>query len=197
MSITPHVPGPDTDASATTARRPLVVVSVGTDHHPFDRLVLAMDTWAAANPEVEVVIQRGTADATDHATSHDLIPHGELCRLFSSALAVVVHGGPSTIMDARAAGRVPIVLPRNPDLGEHVDDHQMRFGRHLQTHELARLAADVSDVEGLLIEALVDPEAFRVATADGVSPGVVAFGRLVDDLLGIETPVIPSRKDTP
>ncbi|MEM9133335.1 MAG: glycosyltransferase [Actinomycetota bacterium] len=197
MSFTPHVPGPDTDAADTTARRPLVVVSVGTDHHPFDRLVSAMDTWAAANPEVDVVIQRGTAEATSHAPSHDLIPHNELCRLFGSALAVVVHGGPSTIMDARAAGRVPIVLPRNPDFGEHVDDHQLRFGRHLQTHSLARLAGDVDEVGSLLIEALVDPDDFCVDVDGGVSPGIVAFGRVVDDLLGITTPVVPSRKDQP
>lgn len=193
MSLTPHVPGPGPDTD--TARRPLVVVSVGTDHHPFDRLVSAMDAWAAANPEVEVVVQRGTAEVTSHAASHDLIPHNELCRLFGSALAVVVHGGPSTIMDARAAGRVPIVLPRNPDFGEHVDDHQLRFGQHLQANALARLASDVEHVDGLLIEALVDPDAFRVDIDAGVSPGIAAFGQVVDDLLGISTPVGPIRKD--
>ncbi|MEL7158363.1 MAG: glycosyltransferase [Actinomycetota bacterium] len=191
MSFTPHVPGPHASGAVTSHRRPLVVVAVGTDHHPFDRLVTWMDRWAAANPEVKVVIQRGTADLTDHAESRDLIPHPEQCRLFGSALAVVAHGGPSTIMDARAAGRVPIVLPRNPGLGEHVDDHQLRFGRHLDAHRLARLVTDVADLDAVLIEALVDPEAFLVQAEEGAVPGIVAFGHVLDDLLGVTTPVHP------
>lgn len=189
MSFTPHVPGPYANQAVAPTQRPLVVAAVGTDHHPFDRLVEWMDQWAAANPEVQVVIQRGTADHTDHAESRDLIPHPELCRLFGSALAVVAHGGPSTIMDARAAGRVPIVLPRNPVFGEHVDDHQLRFGRHLDDNDLARLVTDVADLDAVLIEALVNPDAFLVSANDGAVPGIVTFGQIVDDLLGITTPM--------
>jgi hypothetical protein len=30
-------------------------------------------------------------------------------------------------MDARSAGHVPVCVPRDPALGEHVDHHQQRF----------------------------------------------------------------------
>ncbi len=49
------------------ATRPLVLVSVGTDFHPFDRLVAAVDRWAAQHPEARVVVQHGRSRAPRHA----------------------------------------------------------------------------------------------------------------------------------
>ncbi len=40
-------------------------------------------------------------------------------------------------MDVRSTGRLPIVVARRADLGEHVDDHQQSFARHLGTTGLA------------------------------------------------------------
>lgn len=171
---------------------PLVVVSVGTDHHPFDRLVNWMDEWARDNRRVRVLIQRGTASQTVNADSRPLIPHAELCDLFAEATAVVIHGGPSSVMDARAAGRLPIVMPRNPDFGEHVDGHQLRFGEHIDRHRLARVATERVELIAALDEALAEPSDFTIAIESGVPPGVAAFGRVVDDLLGASTPLVES-----
>ncbi|MEM7341616.1 MAG: glycosyltransferase [Actinomycetota bacterium] len=169
----------------------LVVVSVGTDHHPFDRLVGAADTWAGAHPDVAVVVQRGTSTATVHAESRELIPYDELCQLFEAATVVVTHGGPSTVMDVRAAGRVPIVVPRDPDFGEHVDGHQLRFGWHLANEDIAQVATDIAELPGLLDVAVAHPERFVVGTSGHVAPGIVAFARELDELLGIDTPLDP------
>ncbi|MFV0257214.1 MAG: glycosyltransferase [Acidimicrobiales bacterium] len=167
--------------------RPLVVASVGTDHHPFDRMVGWMDEWAAEHPDVEVLIQRGTAAETTVATSVPLIPHAELCLRFSSAVAVVTHGGPSTVMDARAMGRLPIVMPRRPERGEHVDEHQIRFAAHLERHGLARVANDRKRLEAELAAALADPDLFTVPVSPDAIPGLVAFGAVADRLLGVTT----------
>jgi UDP-N-acetylglucosamine transferase subunit ALG13 len=178
---------------ATTSLVPpeaaLVVVSVGTDHHPFDRLVAWMDGWAGEHPTVAVVVQRGSSPPTAHASSHQLIAHRQLCQLFSSATVVVCHGGPSTVMDVRAAGRLPIVVPRDPALGEHIDDHQLRFSDHLARHLLGHLARDRSQLVAALDDALADPSGYRVPVVDAAIPGVVAFGLVADDLVGTTTPV--------
>lgn len=171
--------------------RPTVMVSVGTDHHPFDRLVGWLDDWAAEHPEVTVIVQRGTARATIHTESFPLIPHGDLCRMFASATAVVVHGGPSTVMDARAAGRLPIVVPRDPELGEHIDDHQVRFSDHLARHGLARVADSRDGIEAELAAALSDPNRYTVPVEPGAVPGLVAFGKVADGLLGVVTGLTP------
>ena len=115
------------------SNRHLVFVTVGTDHHPFDRLVAWADAWVASGryPDVACLIQSGTSNPPVHTPWHDYVRYDEMCAAMSSAIAVVCHGGPATIMDARRLGRVPIVVPRSADLGEHVDNHQQRFARRM------------------------------------------------------------------
>ncbi|MCP3992951.1 MAG: hypothetical protein GY724_28070 [Actinomycetia bacterium] len=148
-----------------------------------------MDDWAATRPDLKIVIQRGSAGPTANAESHALIAHTELCDLFASATAVVSHGGPSTVMDIRAAGRLPIVFPRDPAYGEHIDDHQLRFGQHLARHDLARITFTTDQLASALAAALDSPDDYRVSVESTPAPGVIAFGRVVDDLIGAVTPV--------
>lgn len=168
-----------------------VVVAVGTDHHPFDRLVGWIDDWAKAKPETSVVIQRGTSQEPSHCPSRELFGHDELRERFARATVVVSHGGPSTVMDARMVGRLPIVVARNPELGEHVDDHQLRFADHLGRHGMARLAEDPATLTDLIDEALEFPERFVVAVEDASAGGVTEVANALDHLLGIETMLVP------
>lgn len=176
----------------TLERRPKVMVAVGTDHHPFDRLVEWIDAWAFAHPEVEVLVQRGTSRATAECESVELLPHAELCELFATAVAVVSHGGPSTVMDARMAGRLPIVMARNPAFDEHVDDHQMRFADHLHRHDLAVVVDHEAALHKAIDDAMADPGGYTVPVETSAISGVVEFGRVLDDLLQTETPLTPA-----
>ena len=169
-----------------------VIVAVGTDHHPFDRMVRWIDSWAGANPGATVLIQRGTSEPAVECPSVELIAHPELCERFAKAVAVVSHGGPSTVMDARMAGRLPIVMARNPDFDEHVDDHQMRFADHLRRHELARVVEEEAELHAALDEALAEPDRFTVPVDVSAITGVVEFGRVMDELLSTATPLVPS-----
>jgi UDP-N-acetylglucosamine transferase subunit ALG13 len=108
--------------------RPLVLALAGTDHHPFDRLVDWVDSAAARRPDVRFLVQHGSATGPPRlAEGTPFLAHDELVSLLAQASVAVCHGGPGTIMDAREAGHVPLCVPRDPALGEHVDGHQMRF----------------------------------------------------------------------
>lgn len=143
--------------------RPLVVLTVGTDTHPFDRLVAWMGRWAAAHPDVEVVGQVGTSthDPAPMA-AEPLLPFPDLVDLVGRAAAVVCHGGPATVADVRATGRTPLVVPRRADLGEHVDDHQVRFSRHLEAVGDAVVIHHLDDLEHHLTRAVAEPSRYRV-----------------------------------
>jgi len=105
-----------------------VVVSVGSDHHPFDRLIRWLDSWMdCRQPDVDLVVQYGTAARPRHGQAHDFMPHADLMALMSSAQVVVLQGGPMGILEARGVGRKPVVVPRLRALGEVVDDHQVPF----------------------------------------------------------------------
>lgn len=173
-----------------------VVVSVGTDHHRFDRLIGWIDEWRDQYPDVVVVVQAGTSAPSRH-DSRALIPHGELLELFRGAKVVVSHGGPSTVMDARLSGRLPIVMARNPAHREHVDDHQMRFAEHLALHGVAVVVDNREDLFFAMDRAMADPDAFAVTTDHGNAVGVVSFARAVDRLIGTRTPVEPARPKAP
>lgn len=132
----------------------VVLALAGTDHHPFDRMVSWMDVAAQRRPDVRFVVQHGASVAPQVAEGHAFLAHDLLLALVEEAAAVVCHGGPGTIMDARQAGHVPLCMPRDPRLGEHVDDHQQRFAAVVGEVGLVRrvttLEELLADIDGRL-----------------------------------------------
>jgi UDP-N-acetylglucosamine transferase subunit ALG13 len=158
--------------------QPLVLLVVGTDHHPFDRVVRWVDAWAERHSdEVRVVIQYGTSAPPVHAEGRDLFPVDELDAAMEVATAVVCHGGPGTIMGAREAGVVPIVVPRRSEFGEHVDDHQVRFASRVAEAGQVHLVRTESGLATALDRALAGAPGFRL-DATGVDPAAEAVARL-------------------
>ena len=154
MSATSHLP----------ADAPLVLVTVGSDHHRFDRLVRWVDSWLASNGgQVDCVVQHGAADPPVHATGVDFLPHAELMRLMRAADAVVVQGGPMSVVETRAAGRLPVTVPRLSRWDEVVDDHQVTFCRRWAAEDRLALAEDEATLHRALDAALAEPDAFRVS----------------------------------
>jgi UDP-N-acetylglucosamine transferase subunit ALG13 len=170
----------------TSGPTPLVLLVVGTDHHPFDRAVGWVDAWAARRGDAaRVVVQFGTSRPPAHCEAHDFLRVDELDALMREAGAVVSHGGPGTIMGARAAGSVPIVIPRRAELGEHVDDHQVRFTARLAEAGQIHLADGRATLEAMLDRALIGELGFRVDAegADHAAEAAARLGSLVDQML--------------
>lgn len=165
---------------------PLVLVTVGTDHHPFDRLVGWVDEWfaALAPGTVRCVMQTGTSRPPRHAEWRTYLGYAELEEHLRRAAVVVCHGGPATIMDARSAGRRPIVVPRRRRLGEHVDDHQRRFARRMRPTGHIALAEEWPALRELLDEAVADPTRYLLAAQGQTGQDAVTrFAGLVSRLV--------------
>lgn len=105
-----------------------IFLTVGTDHHPFTRLIDWVDDWVGTRDDVELIAQHGTARPSRHGTNHGLLGAEEISAEYAAADLVISQVGPGTIADANRAGHKPIVVPRDPRLGEVVDDHQFAFG---------------------------------------------------------------------
>ena len=164
---------------------PFVFVTVGTDHHPFDRLVRWVDGWLEANPgRVRCTVQAGTAETPRAADHVGYVSVQRMEMLMSEADAVICHGGPGAIAASRGSGIRPIVVPRSVKLGEHVDDHQRWFARRLANEGQILLAEDEGAFRRLLTSALDDPEFVRrPAQADILDETVRRFAAFVDPLL--------------
>lgn len=165
---------------------PLVVVTVGTDHHPFNRLIQWIDVWLEAQKEgtIQCVVQRGTSVVPRHASWSDYLDRDAMDGLLRKAAVVVCHGGPGTITLACASGRRPIVVPRTRSRGEHVDDHQVAFTRRISKEGMIELAETEEQLHASLDEALQDGA--RAAAPDRselVETSVRQFEALVDGLV--------------
>lgn len=139
-------------------RLPLVAVLLGTDHHPFDRLVRWSSELASVGTR-RFFVQHGSTSLPGLLPSgvegSPMLGTDELASLLSRADAVVTHGGPGLVMEARQAGLHPIVVPRDPALGEHVDGHQLRFARVLARSGLAEVTDSQLGFERAVEAALV------------------------------------------
>ena len=161
--------------------RPLVAVCLGTDHHPFNRLITWIDQFSNDSPW-DWYIQHGHTILPATLSGASLMSVGGLHGLLKRADAVVTHGGPGLIMEARAAGHVPIVVPRNPELGEHVDGHQQRFVAHIADSGLITSVATRNQLRTAISRALTTDGAVPPDGDPGAS-AVRRFGDLVENLV--------------
>ncbi len=176
---------------------PDVLVTVGTDHHPFDRLIAWVDEWAGANPGVRVVAQHGTSLPLVAGANVALLRSDQLRSLLHHSRVVVTHGGPATIMECRQSGKIPIVVPRQPSLGEHVDDHQVRFTTRLARLGEVIVAADAGELHRILDEAMIHPDRIAHEVRGQVEATVVRFGEAVDAALARKPARRPRRPPRP
>lgn len=131
--------------SAPTSRS--VVVLLGTDHHQFERMVAWAESHAGRFPDDRVLVQHGRSRKPRIGTGIDFMGQEDLRGHLAAADVVVCHGGPGTIADARSEQHRPLVMPRDPRLGEHVDSHQQRFVRFAEGHELVHACAEPADLD--------------------------------------------------
>ena len=109
----------------------MIFVTVGTHEQQFNRLVNAIDELVG-NGRIDdpVFIQLGYSDVVPaYCEWAKFISASEMIKCMTEADVVVTHGGPSSFIEAMAAGKVPVVMPRLSKYGEHINDHQETFVR--------------------------------------------------------------------
>ena len=161
----------------------MIFLTVGTQL-PFDRLVAAVDAWAARG-RAEVFGQISDPGPTGYRPRHfpwvaDLAP-AEFEARFRAATHIVGHAGMGTIIGALGAGKPLLVMPRRAHLGEQRNDHQFATVQRLCTRpEIARtgiLAAFEAGEVGARIDALL------AAGTGGDGPGGAPIARFAEKRL--------------
>jgi UDP-N-acetylglucosamine transferase subunit ALG13 len=124
----------------------MIFASVGTHEDAFNRLVDALDALVESGvlKGEPVQMQRGYSKEAKNFPSEAMMPFDAVQQAMKEARIVITHGGPATIMQALSHGKIPIVVPRNPQFGEHVDGHQLQFARRLAARVLV-----VEEIESL------------------------------------------------
>lgn len=114
-----------------------VVVSLGTSQtFGFRRLI---DKLVAILPkDAEIVWQTGSTDLSglDFANTRPFMPSAELQRSIEQSDLVVAHAGTGIALTSLRAGKLPLLVPRDPLHREHIDDHQAQIAGLLSGLEL-------------------------------------------------------------
>lgn len=107
----------------------MIFVTVGTHEQPFNRLIEKMDELVESGKIKEkVVVQYGFSTyEAKHCEMHQMMSFDEMQQAFKEARIVITHGGPSSFVEALQYGKVPIVVPRQLEFNEHVNNHQVDF----------------------------------------------------------------------
>lgn len=114
----------------------MIFITVGTHEQGMDRLLIEIDRLIENNEiNDEVFAQIGYSEYKPKRYAYkDLIGYDEMDKLVKMSDIVITHGGPGSIFHVIQHGKVPIVVPRNPELNEHVDDHQILFVKRLESN---------------------------------------------------------------
>lgn len=107
----------------------MIFVTVGTHEQPFNRLIEYIDNLKKTGViSEEVVIQTGFITyEPKYCMWSKLLPYKEMEQNVREAHIVITHGGPASFIMPLQIGKTPIVVPRQYQYGEHVNDHQVEF----------------------------------------------------------------------
>lgn len=109
----------------------MIFVTVGTHEQPFDRLVKYVDELKGMGfIQENIVIQTGFSKYEPKFCEwKKLYPYQDMIKYVAEARIVITHGGPSSFIMPLQIGKIPIVVPRQKQFDEHVNDHQSEFAK--------------------------------------------------------------------
>lgn len=142
---------------------------------PFERLVIAMDAFAASNPDLDVLIQIGRGRTEPgRARWCRLMPPGEYKTMVAGCRLFVAHAGMGSIITAIEAGKPLLMLPRRQALSEHNTEHQLATATHIGSRPGLHVATDEADLARRAKALLANTSAPPAPIAPHASPELIA-----------------------
>lgn len=136
----------------------MIFVVLANEKFPFIRLV----TWVlqAVDEGIikeEVILQHGNTPVgklPDLITPIQWLKHEEFDEHIIKASKIVAHAGVGIFLQCRWHGRIPLLVPRNPEAGEHLDNHQLDLAQQLNEEFGLPYAATYQEFTTLLDKGL-------------------------------------------
>lgn len=117
----------------------MIFVTVGTQMH-FDRLIQAVDEWAAMFDEEYIFAQTGPSSyVAKHIKTASFVAAQDFREHVRQARVIIGHAGMGSILTALEFGKPIIVMPRREDLGEHRNSHQIATANYFRGRILVAL----------------------------------------------------------
>jgi len=127
----------------------MIFVTVGTQL-AFDRLIQAVDAWAATSDE-EVVAQIGPTESKPvHMKWQQFLSPDEFGAYMKQARVIVAHAGMGSILTALQLQKPIVIFPRQAALNEHRNAHQVATAGRFKELQGIHVAMNETDLSGVL-----------------------------------------------
>jgi len=164
----------------------MIFVTVGTHEQPFNRLVQKVDELKRDGIiQEEVIMQTGFSTyEPKYCQWSKLIPYQQMVKNVADARIVITHGGPASFIMPLQVGKIPIVVPRQHQFDEHVNDHQVEFARNV-AERMGNILV-VEDIEKMG-QMITDYDEIVAGIAYGISSNNEKFcnalGKIVSNII--------------
>lgn len=138
----------------------MVFVTVGTHEQQFNRLIKFVDGLVGSKYITEpVIIQTGYSTCVPlNCQWNRIISYNDMVENVLKARIVITHGGPSSFIMPLEIGKIPIVVPRQKQFNEHVNNHQVEFvqavykrhGNVIPVYEIESLSEVIANYEDII-----------------------------------------------
>lgn len=131
----------------------MIFVTVGTHEQSFERLVKKVDDLKRDGViDEDVVIQKGYTDyEPQFCESYKLVGYNDMQKYLKTARIIITHGGPASFIAPLSIGKIPIVVPRQKNFNEHVNNHQKDFVEQVVARDNAIIPCyDINDLGRLI-----------------------------------------------
>lgn len=128
----------------------MIFVTVGTHEQSFERLVKEIDELKENGTiNEDVIIQKGYTDyELKNCKAYKLIGYDDMQKYMKEARIIITHGGPASFIAPLSMGKVPIVVPRQKDFNEHVNNHQVEFVKQVVARDNTLIQVyDIKDLK--------------------------------------------------
>lgn len=132
----------------------MIFVTVGTHEQGFERLIKEIDRLKEEGIiKDEVIIQKGyTKYEPKYCETYDLIDYDKLQNYLEQARIIITHGGPASFIAPLSIGKTPIVVPRQKQFDEHVNDHQVDFVKQVVDRNNSLIPVyDINDLKDKIV----------------------------------------------
>jgi len=127
----------------------LIFITVGTHEQGMDRLFVEIDRLIECGIiREDVFAQIGYTEYKPRNFKYmKMIGYTEMDRLVKESEIIITHGGPGSIFHPLQYEKIPIVVPRNDEFNEHVDNHQILFAKRLEESKKIIAVYDIENLE--------------------------------------------------
>ncbi|WP_295567853.1 glycosyltransferase [uncultured Holdemanella sp.] len=132
----------------------MIFVTVGTHEQPFNRLLQKIDELKEKGIiNEEVIMQTGFSTyEPKYCTWSSLLPYSQMVQNVKEARIVITHGGPASFIMPLQIGKTPIVVPRQKQFDEHVNNHQVDFSKAVAERMGTIITVvDINDLENTIV----------------------------------------------